>query len=98
MDDIKEWVKVIEGKNKSIPSASTSRKESLDHMIQGDKNMLDVSMQNIRKSIDTACLMGLRYAVLDKTGIDAVDAEICATVEESGYKIASNTSEIIIQW
>lgn len=38
--------------------------------------MLDVSMQNIRKSIDTACLMGLRYAVLDKTGIDAVDAEI----------------------
>ena len=98
MDDIKEWVKVIEGKNKSIPSASTSRKESLDHMTQGDKNMLDVSMQNIRKSIDTACLMGLRYAVLDKTGIDAVDAEICATVGESGYKIASNTSKIIIQW
>ena len=42
--------------------------------------------------------MGLRYAVLDKTGIDAVDAEIWATVEESGYKIASNTSKIIIQW
>lgn len=98
MDDIKEWVKVIEGKNQSIPSASTSRKESLDYMIQGDKNMLDVSMQNIRKSIDTACITGLRYAVLDKTGIDAVDAEICATVEESGYKIASNTSKIIIQW
>ncbi|WP_288298814.1 hypothetical protein [uncultured Megasphaera sp.] len=78
--------------------ASKARKESLDHMTQGDKNMLDVSMQNIRKSIDTACLIGLRYAVLDKTGIDAVDAEICATVEESGYKIASNTSKIIIQW
>ena len=45
MDDIKEWVKVIGGKNQIIPSASTSRKESLDHMTQGDKNMLDVSMQ-----------------------------------------------------
>lgn len=78
--------------------ASKARKESLDHMTQGDKNMLDVSMNNIRKSINTACLMGLRYAVLDKTGIDAVDAEICATVEESGYKIAPNTSKIIIQW
>lgn len=78
--------------------ASKARKESLDHMTQGDKNMLDVSMQNIRKSIDTACRMGLRYAVLDKTEIDAVDAEICATVEESGYKIASNTIKIIIQW
>lgn len=81
-----------------MKEASKARKESLDNMTQGDKNMLDVSMQNIRKSIDTACLMGFRYAVLDKTGIDAVDAEICATVEESGYKIASNTSKIIIQW
>lgn len=60
--------------------------------------MIDMSMERIRDVIDKACHDGKKYATIEKSGDDAVDAAVAQTIDSMGYKVAVNPQEILISW